>query len=195
MSQNRNAPAYQEYAANILAQLPFRTISLQDRGLLWTMRMECWVNKQLPNNPDVIAKALGLPVDEVVSSLPAVMSFFKIEGDFIVCPELENYREHLEARSKKLSKSGKKGADITNKKRTNKSVNTISNDMSATPTATPSATLQPPRRGSDGLLVQLSTVQHSQVQSIEKELTKDSFVKEMEEYEASENNANDMVEF
>ncbi len=103
MSQNRKAPAYQEYAANILAQLPFRTISLQDRGLLWTMRMECWVNKQLPNNPNVIAKALGLPVDEVVSSLPAVMPFFKIEGDFIICPELEDYRVHINERKQKQS--------------------------------------------------------------------------------------------
>jgi len=146
MSQNRKAPAYQEYAADILAQLPFRTISLQDRGLLWTMRMECWVNKQLPNNPEVIAKALGLPLDEVVFSLPSVMSFFNIIDDFIVCPELENYRKHLEARSKKLSKSGKKGADITNKLRKKKADDTMSNDMSATPTATPSPTSQPPRR-------------------------------------------------
>ena len=28
MSQDRDAPAYQEYAATILAQLPFRTMTL-----------------------------------------------------------------------------------------------------------------------------------------------------------------------
>lgn len=50
MSQNRDAPAYQEYAATILAQLSFRTMTLQERGLLYTMRLECWVNMRLPQN-------------------------------------------------------------------------------------------------------------------------------------------------
>ena len=48
--QNRKPPAYQEYAATILAQLPFRAMNLQDRGLLFTMRLECWVNTRLPSN-------------------------------------------------------------------------------------------------------------------------------------------------
>ncbi len=121
MSQNRKAPAYQEYAADTLAKLSFRTMSLQERGLFITMRLECWVNKQLPSNPEVLSKALGLSVNEVLAFLPNVMSFFAKVGDFIVCPELENYRKHLEARSKKLSKSGKKGADITNNLRKKKS--------------------------------------------------------------------------
>ncbi len=56
MSQNRKAPAYQEYAATIMAQLSFRTMSLQDRGLLYTMRLECWVNMRLPNNHNDLAK-------------------------------------------------------------------------------------------------------------------------------------------
>ena len=194
MSQNRKAPAYQEYAANILAQLPFRTISLQDRGLLWTMRMECWVNKQLPNNPDVIAKMLGLPFNEVVSSLPAIMSFFKIEGDFIICPELEDYRIHLNARKIKQSKGGKIGSAITNKKR-NKSIKTEDNEQSSNSTTNSSSDLQVsrqvPRRGSDESLVQHSTVQHSiekhsTTPSLDKEVLKDPFVSEMEEYEVNE---------
>jgi len=130
MSQNRKAPAYQEYAAAILAQLPFRTITLQDRGLLWTMRMECWVNKQLPNNPNVIAKALGLPVDEVVTSLPAVMPFFRIEGDFIICPELEDYRMHIEKIRKKKSTGGQNSAAKKAKERRNKPVESGANDVS-----------------------------------------------------------------
>lgn len=178
MSQNRNAPAYQEYAAAILAQLPFRTMSLQDRGLLYTMRLECWVNKQLPNNPNAIAKVFGFPADEVATSLPAVMPFFKIEGDFILCPELEDYRTHLDERRQKLRKAREKGAAITNKNRNN-SNNTISNDMLTTPSATP----QLPRRGSCGPIVQSSTKKQSQVQSLEKEVTLDPWV---DEYEATE---------
>lgn len=136
MSQNRRPPAYQEYPAEILARLPFRVMSLQDRGLFCTMRFECWVNSQLPKHPDLLAKVLGLPADQVSTSLPAVMPFFEIAGDSIICPELENYRKHLEDRNQKLSDAGKKGAAKTNEK----SNKPISNDVSATPTATPTAT-------------------------------------------------------
>lgn len=176
MSQNRNAPAYQEYAAAILAQLPFRTMSLQERGLFFTMRLECWVNKQLPNNPNAMAKVFGFPADEVAASLPAVMPFFKIEGDFIICPELEDYREHLVQRKQKQSNGGKKGSAITNNKRNN-SIKTVSKEGSSNSRV--------PRQGGDESLVQLSTVKQSQVQSSKE---KDSFVKEMEEYEAKEEN-------
>jgi len=65
MSQNRDAPAYQEYAAAILARLAFRTMTLQDRGLLFTMRLECWVNVRLPSEHNNLAKVLGLPTAEV----------------------------------------------------------------------------------------------------------------------------------
>jgi len=198
MSQNRKAPSYQEYASDILAQLSFRTITLQDRGLLWTLRMECWVNKQLPNNPNVIAKALGLPVDEVVSSLPAVMSFFKIEGDFLICPELEDYRTHLNARKIKQSKGGKIGSTITNKKlKANKEAVLVeSTNLSCTSSTNLSSDFQVPRqvprRGSDESGVESSTVEQSQVQlsreeqSLDKEVLKDPFVSEMEEYEVNE---------
>ena len=39
MSQNRDAPAYQEYAANLLARREFRAMSLPERGLLYTLRL------------------------------------------------------------------------------------------------------------------------------------------------------------
>lgn len=179
MSQNRRPPAYQEYPAEILAKIPFRTMSLQDRGLFCTMRFECWVNSQLPKKPDVLAKVLGLPVDQVSASLPAVMPFFEIVGDFIICPELENYRKHLDDRAHKLSEAGKRGAAKTNEK----SNIPISNDGSATPTATP----QPPRRLGLGLLVQSSTEQQSKDKfSKGSNSITDPFVKEMEEYEIAE---------
>ncbi len=69
------------------------------------------MNKQIPSNPEVLSKALGLSVNEVSAFLPNVMSFFAKVCEFIVCPEMENYRKHLETRTNKISKSGKKGAD------------------------------------------------------------------------------------
>lgn len=178
MSQNRDAPAYQEYAATIMAQLPFRTMTLQDRGLFYTMRLECWVNVRLPQSHNDLAKVLGLPVAEVAGSLTAVMPFFEVVDGFIISPELENYRAHLEYRRSKQSHGGKLGSAITNKKR-NRPARAVDDGVSSIP----SSTLRLPRRGGDESLVRPSTEKPSQNQPPERAVITDPFVSE---YEAAE---------
>lgn len=179
MSQNRDAPAYQEYAATILAQLPFRTMTLQDRGLLYTMRLECWVNVRLPQNHNDLAKVLGLPVAEVAESFVAVMPFFEIIGGFIISPELENYRAHLADRLERQSQGGKRGSAVTNaaRKRPGKAVGHESS-------STPSSTTRVTRQGRGESLVQSNTGKPSQNQSSVGAVITDSFVAE---YVATEN--------
>jgi uncharacterized protein YdaU (DUF1376 family) len=171
MSQNRDAPAYQEYAATILAQLPFRTMTLQDRGLLYTMKLECWVNVRLPNNHNDLAKVLGLTVAEVAGSLAAVMPFFEVVDGYIVSPELENYRAHLADRKNKQSQGGKRGSAITNGKRS-RPAKTVDAGVSSTPSSTPRVS----RRGRVESLVQPSTAKPSQNQLAGKAVTADPFV-------------------
>jgi hypothetical protein len=178
MSQNRDAPAYQEYAATILAQLPFRTMTLQDRGLLYTMRLECWVNVGLPNNHNDLAKVLGLPVAEVAASLAAVMPFFGVVDGFIISPELENYRAHLVERKSKQSQGGKRGSSITNGKR-----NRPEKAVDAGVSSTLSSTSRAPRRGKVESLVKPSTAKPSQNQPPVKAVVADPFVTD---YEAAE---------
>lgn len=176
MSQNREAPAYQEYAASMLAKIEYRTMTLAERGLLDTMRRECWVNGRLPERPGLLAKVLGFSEQEITDCLPAVMPLFRTSEGAIFCPELDNYRRHLEERKEKLSRSGKAGADITNKRKKDAKSRT-SNSSTATPSATPSATpagvTRQPRRGQVGVLVKSSTAQHSQNQSLGKEVIPD----------------------
>ena len=65
MAQSRDAPAYQEYPANFMARIQYRVMSLAERGLLLTLRHECWVNKQVPADPRTLARMLGYEVNEV----------------------------------------------------------------------------------------------------------------------------------
>lgn len=123
MSQNRPAPAYQEFAAAMLANIHFRMLSPSERGLLYTMRLECWVNHGLPATPAPLAKVLGFAQSEVENALPSVMPFFQIEGGLLVCPELDNYRAHLAAIRSKQSEGGKQSA--ANKKTNQKSAKTV----------------------------------------------------------------------
>ena len=181
MIQNRAAPAYQEYAATILAQIPFRTMSLQERGLLYTMRLECWVNARLPGNHTDLAKVLGVPVAEVADSLAAVIPFFEVVDGFIVSPELENYRAHLADRKIKQSQGGKRGSAITNDKR-KRQAKTVGDGVSSTP----SSTSRLPRQGRGESLVQSSTAKPSQNQSSGMEVITDPFIAE---YEAADSMA------
>lgn len=158
MGQNREPPAYQEYASAMLSKLHFRSMNLEQRGLLYTMRLECWVNGRLPSNSEDLALVLGKEITH--ESLDSVMWAFRIEGEFILCPELDDYREHLTERKRKQSEGGKKGAKITNQGRASSSDITSSSKAAAKSRGT--------RRGSDESLVQSSAEQQSQNQLIGK---------------------------
>ena len=41
-------PAYMEYAANILAKREWRSMTLAERGLWISMKLECWPNQGIP---------------------------------------------------------------------------------------------------------------------------------------------------
>lgn len=176
MSQNRKPPAYQEYAAEFLSNRVFRLLTLTQRGLLQTMRLECWVNHQVPAQPAELAKYLGLNFEEVRSGLSdGVKSFFVERGDSYICPELEDYRQHLADRKSKQSIGGMNGAAITNRKR-----NLSATTMNVGDSSPPSTKARLSRRGSDEPLVKSSTEQLSQNQSLENGVVDNSFVKDIE---------------
>ena len=110
----RPAPAYQEYASDILANAQYRMMSLSERGLLDTMRKECWVNGRIPANPNDLAMYLKFDKSEVELCLSKrVLSFFKRLEEDLVCPELDQYREMLAERHRKTSEGGRKGGQKT----------------------------------------------------------------------------------
>lgn len=116
MAQNRQPPAYQEYAASIMARVEYRAMSLAHRGLLYTLRLECWINHTLPENPATLAKVIGFDAAEIASALPSVLPFFSVKDGLISCPELDDYREHINGIRNRQSEGGKQGAAVTNAK-------------------------------------------------------------------------------
>lgn len=100
----------------MMANISYRIMSLAERGLMDSMRRECWVNHAVPAAPDLLAKVLGFPADEVRNALPAVMPFFTEMEGRLICPELENYRAHLNSIRERQSTGGKLGAAISHSK-------------------------------------------------------------------------------
>jgi hypothetical protein len=117
MAQNRPPPAFQEYAANMMARTEYRVLSLMERGLLMTIRLECWVNIRMPADPSNLSKVLGVPLEQVKEALPAIAPFLKVMDGYLICPELEDYREYLNGIRDKKSQGGKLGAKMTNARR------------------------------------------------------------------------------
>jgi hypothetical protein len=115
--RSRPAPAFQEYASDMLANSRYKTMSLAERGLMDTMRRECWVNGSIPKESNELAAYLGKPIDEINSNLSAkVLNFFRERNDQLVCPELDAYRAGLEEKSKRMSEGGKRGGKSTQNK-------------------------------------------------------------------------------
>lgn len=114
LSQKRRAPAFQEYAADMLANTQYRLMSLEEKGLLHVLRNECWVNDRIPSKHDELARYLGLEVERISTCLSSrVMKFFIIENGSLTCPELDSYRASLNEKSNKLSAGGSKGGKRT----------------------------------------------------------------------------------
>lgn len=108
--QNREPPAYQEYASSVLSKIQFREMTLAERGLLYTLKLECWVNYSVPKNKSKLSSFLGVSLVELEEILPAIMDFFAETNDRIFCPELDSYRSHLLA----INEGRKRGADAAN---------------------------------------------------------------------------------
>lgn len=164
MAQNRKPPAYQEYAATILADRNFRLMTLAERGLLFSMRLECWENINVPATSNELAKILGYEASEIESALTdKLKSFFLMQGQDFICPEIEDYRQHINERKKKQSEGGKKGAKSTNSKH---------NQLASNP--------QVPRQDTRESLVKSSLAQFSKTQSLENGDINDEWINDYE---------------
>lgn len=143
MTQNREPPAFQEYAAQMMGRFDFRALSLQARGLLYTLRLECWVNRRVPADPARLAPALGYPVDQIEAALLELQPFFEQEDGYYRCPELDDYRAHLADRHERQSKGGKAGAERTNASKLEARSATPTSRATATPRARRGSLVQP----------------------------------------------------
>lgn len=116
-STNRAAPAYQEYASDMLANRGYRLMSLAEKGLFDLLRRECWVNGSTPSEPDKLALYLGLPINQIQTSMTkTVLEFFAIENGELISPELNAYRQVLQERADRQAEGGSNGGKKTQSK-------------------------------------------------------------------------------
>ena len=170
-------PAYMEYAANILAKREWRSMTLAERGLWISMKLECWPNQGIPADETQLSHYLRISEDELRHNLPQVMWHFDSTSEDIFCPSLEKYRDEQDARIAKQAAGGKRGAAKTNAKRSNPPAEAL---------IQPAGSSQAPRRAGVESLDQIRLDQKKPSQPLKKDLSPDaqSFVSGMERSEA-----------
>lgn len=115
--QKRRPPAFQEYAADLLANAQYRMMSLDEKGLFHLLRNECWVNDRVPAKYHELSNYLGIECEKITECLTEkVLGFFITENNYLICPELNSYREQLNERREKLSSGGQAGGKKTQEK-------------------------------------------------------------------------------
>jgi len=98
----------------MLANVNFRQMPLAARGLLYTLRLECWENHRLPADPSELASVLRFEESEIIAAMQWLDAFIRTTDGWLTSPELDDYRQHLADRRKAQSSGGKKGAAKTN---------------------------------------------------------------------------------
>jgi hypothetical protein len=139
-------------------------MSLEARGLLYTLRLECWENHRMPAELSTLSAVLRAEISS--STFEQVLPFFETKDGWLHCPELDNYRDYLEDRRLKQSKGGKRGAEKTNQSRPSRKGG--EGKVTGTPTGKPTGKLTGPPRVN---LRALSKEQSSAVQLNTKQLS------------------------
>jgi len=98
----------------MLANVHFRQMPLAARGLLYTLRLECWENHRLPADLGELAGVLRFDESEIIAAMQWLDTFIRTKDGWLTSPELDDYRQHLADRRKAQSNGGKKGAAKTN---------------------------------------------------------------------------------
>lgn len=107
----KTSPAFQFYASDTMADKRYRSMSLEERGLLLSILCECWVNHAVPADAAGLGKWLGFSDVTVKAALTGrVLSFFESKSGELKSAELERYRKELLERRERMSQGGKKGA-------------------------------------------------------------------------------------
>lgn len=112
----RRPPAFQLYASDLLADRRFLLMTAAERGLLLSMRAACWVGDEVPRDPGLLARIVGLPLAEVEAALSdAVLSFFAEvpngTNSSLHDPELAAQMQRLLARRTERAESGRRGGE------------------------------------------------------------------------------------
>lgn len=108
--RTKENPGLMIYPADMLSSRRHQMMNAEERGVLESIRKECWVNGSVPTDHTQLAKILLLEIDEVRRGLTERVLYYLDEknGEFTM-PDVERYRAEQEKLRSQRSQAGKKG--------------------------------------------------------------------------------------
>jgi radical SAM superfamily enzyme len=104
-----------EYPSDNLNNELIKSMTLSQRGLLWTIRNYCWVNGDVPANLTKLSQLLSVKESELKKAFEdgKIQEFLKLseDGQRFCCPDLDAYRQELLAKQIRRQQNGKSAAD------------------------------------------------------------------------------------
>lgn len=102
-----------EYGSDLLGLEKIQLMTCGQRGLVASMRWRAWGNNGIPREPELLARVLGLNVEDVRANLAeSVLSFFEPDPNDptrLICPELAAQMKKMMDRREKQVLDGSEG--------------------------------------------------------------------------------------
>ena len=114
-------PWFRLFSSHYLADRDYRLSSLDERGLIFSMLLECWSSCDVPKDCLELSQVIGVPKDQVDRALtPKVTSFFKTRDGFYYSEYLEQQRSVFLLTRTEQRAGGLKGVAIRKIKKSEK---------------------------------------------------------------------------
>jgi hypothetical protein len=133
------APAYQEYAADYLADETIQLMSLEEEGILARLKNICWMSGSIPADLDKLSRLCKFAPTNVLTQV--VKACFKQHpslSDRLIYPNHEVQKEKQLEWRLKSAEAGRKSAKVRGEKKA-KSVESNQSSLEVEPTIQPNA--------------------------------------------------------
>ena len=111
MYKPNKAPAFQFYASDFLSDINVSMMSMSQRGIYVTLLAYEWIEGSLPSDLDRLKLLCGNPVDFDSDWLVVSACFYEEDGR-IYNKRLEKERQNMLSYRERMSKNGRRGANI-----------------------------------------------------------------------------------
>jgi uncharacterized protein YdaU (DUF1376 family) len=85
------APAFMEYSRDVTLRIA--ALTLEERGLYWSLRLWSWTEGPLPVEPGRLARIVGVSLQKFRQLFPTVLPLLQERDGKYVCPDLEAQRD------------------------------------------------------------------------------------------------------
>ena len=127
--QRRAYPWFKESPATLLSDRKYKALSWAEKGLLWQLRCEYWVNDALPSAPDELDAIMGAERGMCARLIEKVRGHFIEEIDGCLhFPDLKYQREMQAQESERKANGGRKGGKASAAQRASERAAWAAND-------------------------------------------------------------------